>query len=68
MRKLILAGAALFAIASAPAFAEGPKASGGVYSAQADRQVQPQSPLHYEWQYGYVGNNPGYRGHWVLVH
>lgn len=23
---------------------------------------------HWEWQYGYVGHHPAYRGHWVLVH
>ena len=67
MQKLILASAALLAIASAPAFAEGPRASSSTYVPQAEQQVEPQRPPHYEWQYGYVGHHPVYRGHWVLV-
>ena len=67
MRKLILSAAAIIAIASvSPAFAEGPRASGGSYPAQV--QGEAQAPLHYAWQYGYIGHHPRYAGHWVLTH
>ncbi|MBV9827832.1 MAG: hypothetical protein JO001_19545 [Alphaproteobacteria bacterium] len=60
-----LAVAIATTISLAPAFAAGPKPSGGGYPTAAEEPA-PAAP-HYEWQYGYVGHHPRYEGHWVLV-
>jgi hypothetical protein len=68
MKSLILAGALVLAAANlAPAFALGPRASGGGFPPQANSPAQASTTPHYEWQYGYIGHHPRYAGHWVLV-
>ena len=71
--KIKLAAAALATLAvslpSAPALADGPRASSSnaiVQPVEKQTSHAPAAP-HYEWQYHYVGRHPRFEGHWVLV-
>lgn len=55
--KMLLAAAALVAVIGL---------SPMVASAASYQGTTTGAP-HYEWQYGYVGHHPHYKGHWVLV-
>jgi hypothetical protein len=68
MKPLLLAAAiavvgANLSAASAADANLGARAGEAVQTAAAP----PAGTPHYEWQYGYVGHHPTYRGHWVLV-
>jgi hypothetical protein len=59
MKWLILAGALVLASANlAPVLAQGLKASGGGFPAQADNPASSVTSPQHEWQYGSIGHRP----------